>query len=168
MLFLVFFVSFVARLFLRTTEFRGGWECDVGVVSKTHVLNRVHTGHGNSGKSLNLKENRFPDVESPTILMQVLESPGSRRWATFVHNHKCSEAFKSWLNLSMQTFRFPRKNIWFIFHCTTDLSNVINMFLWKSPMICDVRPLKSEKKVLEKSRIFDGVILYEPWLKFCL
>ena len=63
------------------------------MVSKTHVLNRVHTGHGNSGKSLNLKENHFPDVESPTILIQVMESPGSLRWTTFVRNHKCSEVF---------------------------------------------------------------------------
>ena len=36
---------------------------------------RVRTGPGNPGKSLNLK-NKNPGLESPGILLKVLESPG--------------------------------------------------------------------------------------------
>ena len=35
------------------------------------------------GKSL-ISKNGFPGLESPGILMQVLESPGNLNWATFL------------------------------------------------------------------------------------
>ena len=38
-------------------------------------MNRVRTGPGNPGKSLNLK-NKNPGLESLGILLKVLESPG--------------------------------------------------------------------------------------------
>ena len=40
-----------------------------------NIQSRVRTGPGNPGKSLNLK-NKNPDLESPGILLKVLESPG--------------------------------------------------------------------------------------------
>ena len=42
-------------------------------LTKTFI--RVRTGPGNPGKSLNLK-NKNPGLESPGILLKVLESPG--------------------------------------------------------------------------------------------
>ena len=38
-------------------------------------IGRVRTGPGNPGKSLNLKR-KNPGLESPVILLRVLESPG--------------------------------------------------------------------------------------------
>ena len=39
------------------------------------INDKVRTGPGNPGKSLNLK-NKNPGLESPGILLKVLESPG--------------------------------------------------------------------------------------------
>ena len=39
------------------------------------ITSRVRTGPGNPGKTLNLK-NKSPGLESPGILLKVLESPG--------------------------------------------------------------------------------------------
>ena len=45
------------------------------LISSGLALSRVRTGPGNPGKSLNLK-NKNPGLESPGILLKVLESPG--------------------------------------------------------------------------------------------
>ena len=66
-------------------------------------------------ESPGISGNYFPGLESPGILMQVLESPGNLNLATPFEKDEYTEVFNSmkyhskWLNLSMQTLRFPNR-----------------------------------------------------------
>ena len=76
-------------------------------------------------ESPSISRNHFPGLESPGILMQVLESPANLNWATFFAPNVFNQVEHS-LTCRCELSVFLIKYIWVIFSIATDLDGVTN------------------------------------------